>query len=102
MAGPALGDTESPDLKPMIAIPSDVQRVKDQTRYTTDVVPVDSLVRVVGALPVIVHRHRPPAGGGGTFESGRWGVCAGLHKQRASAPLWPERLPPVTNLSIRP
>jgi putative glutamine amidotransferase len=41
-------------LKPIIAIPADVQRVKDQTRYTTDVVPVDCLVRALGALPVIV------------------------------------------------
>jgi putative glutamine amidotransferase len=39
---------------PVIAIPSDSQRVKDQRRYTTDLIPVDSLVRVVGALPIIV------------------------------------------------
>jgi putative glutamine amidotransferase len=38
---------------PLIAIPADVQSVKDQTRYTTDVVPVDSLVRIIGVLPII-------------------------------------------------
>jgi putative glutamine amidotransferase len=45
---------EALHLRPMIAIPSDVQCVKDQTRYTADVVPVDSLVRVIDALPIIV------------------------------------------------
>jgi putative glutamine amidotransferase len=39
---------------PIIAVASDVQTVGDQRRYTVDVVPVDTLARTVGAVPLIV------------------------------------------------
>lgn len=38
----------------LIAIPCDVQTVGDQKRYTVDTIPVDTIARVTGAIPVLV------------------------------------------------
>jgi putative glutamine amidotransferase len=41
-------------LDAFIAIPCDLQTVGDQTRYTTDTIPIDTIARTTGALPVLV------------------------------------------------
>ena len=41
-------------LDAFVAIPCDLQKVGDQERYTVDTIPVDTMLRTVGAVPVLV------------------------------------------------
>jgi putative glutamine amidotransferase len=41
-------------LDAFVAIPCDLQKVGDQERYTVDTIPVDTILRAVGAIPVLV------------------------------------------------
>jgi len=41
-------------VRPLVAIPSDLQTINDQRRYTAEVVPIDAIARITGLIPLIV------------------------------------------------